>query len=76
MPSSEALPRPPEWPVAGSRHHLAFGFSVVVLVLAPLAIGVYYLSIGSSAGSGYALAFAAFAALVSWLGYETRLRRR
>jgi hypothetical protein len=76
MPSSEALHRPPEWPASSSRYRLAFGFSVALLVLAPLGIGAYYLSIGSSTGARYALAFAALGALVSWLGYETRLRRR
>ncbi|WP_116044407.1 hypothetical protein [Amycolatopsis palatopharyngis] len=76
MPSSEALRRPPEWPASGSRYRLAFGFSVALLVIAPLGIGLYYLSIGSSAGGRYALAFAALGALVAWLGYETRLRQR
>lgn len=75
MPYPEALQRPPEWRSTDSRYVLALGFSLVVLVLAPLGIAAYYLSIGSSAGSRYAVAFAGLGAIISWVGYETRLRR-
>lgn len=75
MPYSDALQRPPEWRSTDSRYALALGFTLLVLVLAPLGIAGYYLSIGSSVESRYALAFAGLGAIAAWVGYETRLRR-
>ncbi|SFA84564.1 hypothetical protein SAMN05216266_101807 [Amycolatopsis marina] len=68
--------RPPEWPASNSRYRVTFGFTVALLVLAPLGIGAYYLLIGSSAGARYALAFAVLGTLVSWLDFETRDQRQ
>ncbi|GAB3504681.1 hypothetical protein GCM10027521_59990 [Amycolatopsis cihanbeyliensis] len=48
----------------------------VVLVLAPLAVAVHSIGAGRFGAGRYCLAVAVIGALVVWMGYETRLRRR
>lgn len=76
MPSSDGLPRPPEWPEHdGGRYKAALVF-VMVLGLACVVAGFGFVAIGRAAGLKYALLLAALFLLSGAFGFVTRMRPR
>lgn len=77
MPSSDADLWPDSWSQeVQPRSVLSLAGIALFLVAAPIAIAVYLFAADNKAQAGYATAFAAICALILWIGYESRFRRR
>lgn len=75
--SSEPVPWPPAWhDRPATRYYLALGVIGVFLVLLPVLMAVSMYGEGKDATGHYLLGFSAIGTLVSWLGFETRMRLR